>query len=43
VNLNAEAAQLLQYQQAYQAAGTLFMTLNSLAQTVINMIPPGTA
>jgi flagellar hook-associated protein 1 FlgK len=43
VNLNAEAAKLLQYQQAYQAAGSLFTTLNSLTQTVIDLIPLGVA
>jgi flagellar hook-associated protein 1 len=38
VSLNAEAAKLVQFQQAYQAAGQLVTTLNSLTQTVINMV-----
>jgi flagellar hook-associated protein 1 FlgK len=38
VSLDAEAAQLLQFQQAYQAVGQLVSVLNSLAQTVIQMV-----
>ncbi|HEX4714602.1 MAG TPA: hypothetical protein VH164_06710, partial [Ktedonobacteraceae bacterium] len=38
VSLDAEAAQLLQFQQAYQAVGHLVSVLNSLAQTVIQMV-----
>ncbi len=38
VSLDAEAAQLLQLQQAYQAVGQLVTTLNQLTQTVINMV-----
>jgi len=38
VSLNAEAAKLVQFQQAYQAAGQLVTTLNSLTQTVIDMV-----
>ena len=38
VSLDAEAAQLLQMQQAYQAVGQLVTTLNQLTQTVINMV-----
>jgi len=39
VSLDEEAAKLLQFQQAYQAVGKLVSVLNSLTQTVINMIP----
>jgi flagellar hook-associated protein 1 FlgK len=39
VNLNAEAAKLLQFQQAYQAVGKLVSVLNDLTQTLMNMIP----
>jgi flagellar hook-associated protein 1 FlgK len=39
VNLNAEAAKLLQFQQAYQAVGKLVSVLNDLTQTLINIIP----
>ena len=38
VSLDAEAAQLLQLQQAYQAVGQLVTTLNHLTQTVIDMV-----
>lgn len=43
VSLNTEAAKVLQFQQAYQAAGQLVSILNSLTQTVINMMNPATA
>jgi flagellar hook-associated protein 1 FlgK len=39
VSLDEEAAKLLQFQQAYQAVGKLVSTLNSLTQTLINIIP----
>jgi flagellar hook-associated protein 1 FlgK len=39
VSLDEEAAKLLQFQQAYQAVGKLVSVLNSLTQTVINIIP----
>jgi len=38
VNLNQEAATLLQYQQAYQAVGKLVGVLDTLSQTVISLI-----
>jgi flagellar hook-associated protein 1 FlgK len=38
VDLNVEAAQLLQFQQAYQAAGQLITTINNLNDTLINMM-----
>ena len=38
VSLDAEAAKLIQFQQAYQAAGQLVSTLNSLTQTLITMV-----
>ncbi len=39
VDLNAEAAKLLQFQQSYQAIGRLVSVLNDLTQTLINIIP----
>ena len=38
VSLNEEATKLLQFQQAYQAAGKLISVLDSLTQTTIDMI-----
>ena len=38
VSLDTQAAQLVQFQQAYQAAGDLFRVLNQLAQDTINLI-----
>ena len=38
VSLDEEAAKLLQFQQAYQAVGKLVGVLDSLTQTVINMV-----
>jgi flagellar hook-associated protein 1 FlgK len=43
VNLNAEAAKLLQFQQSYQAVGQMVTVLNSLTQTILNLLPPGTS
>lgn len=43
VSLNTEAAKVLQFQQAYQAAGELVSILNSLTQTVITMVNNTTA
>jgi flagellar hook-associated protein 1 FlgK len=43
VDLNAEAAKLLQVQQSYQAVGQMVSVLNSLTQTLMNILPPGTA
>jgi flagellar hook-associated protein 1 len=40
VDLNEEAAKLLQFQQAYQAVGRLVTVLDGLTQTVIDLIPP---
>lgn len=39
VSLDAEAAKLLQFQQAYQAVAKVVTILNDLTQTLINMIP----
>lgn len=39
VSLDEEAAKLLQFQQAYEAVGKLVGVLDSLTQTVINIIP----
>jgi flagellar hook-associated protein 1 FlgK len=38
VDLNAEATELLQFQQAYQAAGKLVSVLAGLTQDIINMV-----
>ena len=38
VSLNDEATQLLQFQQAYQAVGKLVSVLDTLTETVINMV-----
>ena len=38
VSLNTEAAELIQFQQSYQAVGQLVATLNNLTQTVIDMV-----
>lgn len=38
VSLDEEAARLLQFQQAYQAAGKLITVLDELSETVINLI-----
>jgi flagellar hook-associated protein 1 FlgK len=38
VSLNEEAAKLLQFQQSYQAIGKLVGVLDSLTQTVIDMV-----
>jgi flagellar hook-associated protein 1 FlgK len=43
VSLNTEAAKVLQFQQAYQAAGELVSMLNTLVQTVITMMSNTTA
>jgi flagellar hook-associated protein 1 FlgK len=40
VSLNDEATQLLQFQQAYQAVGKLVSVLDSLTQTVLDMVHP---
>jgi flagellar hook-associated protein 1 FlgK len=39
VSLNAEAAQLLQFQQAYQAVGQLVTVLDTLTQSILSIIP----
>jgi flagellar hook-associated protein 1 len=39
VSLDEEAAKLLQFQQAYEAVGKLVGVLDSLTETMINMIP----
>jgi flagellar hook-associated protein 1 FlgK len=38
VSLDEEAAKLLQFQQAYQAAGKLVAVLSELTESVINII-----
>lgn len=43
VSLNAEATQLLEFQQAFEAAGKMVTVLEDLAQTVIDMVQPAAA
>ena len=38
VNLDEEAARLLQYQQAYQAAARVIATANSMFDTVLSVV-----
>lgn len=38
VSLDEEAAQLIQYQRAYQAVGQMFKTINELTETVVNLL-----
>ncbi len=38
VDLNAEATELMQYQQAYEAAGKLVSVLQEMSQSVIDMV-----
>jgi flagellar hook-associated protein 1 FlgK len=38
VSLDKEAAKLLQFQQAYQAVGKMVSVLNSLTDTVLNIL-----
>jgi len=40
VNLNEQAALLVQYQNSYQANAQLFTVLNSLTQTAVNLLQP---
>ncbi len=40
VNLNTEAAKLLQFQQSYQAVAKVVSTLNSLTSSLLSMMPP---
>jgi flagellar hook-associated protein 1 FlgK len=40
VSLDTEAAKLLQFQQAYQAASQVVQQLNSLTEALMNMMPP---
>jgi flagellar hook-associated protein 1 FlgK len=39
VSLSTEATNLIQYQQGFQAAAQVVSVVNSLMQTVINMVP----
>jgi flagellar hook-associated protein 1 FlgK len=39
VSLTTEATNLIQYQQGFQAAAQVVSVVNSLMQTVINMVP----
>jgi flagellar hook-associated protein 1 len=43
VDLNAEATQLIQYQQAYEAAGKLVSVLSGLTQNIIDAVQPLTS
>jgi flagellar hook-associated protein 1 len=42
VSLDAEAATLLQFQQAYNAVGKLVTVLDDLTETLMDMMPPAT-
>lgn len=42
VSLDAEAALIMQYQQGYDAAGKMVSVIDSLASTLINMVPSTT-
>jgi flagellar hook-associated protein FlgK len=42
VSLNAEAVQLTELQQGYDAAGKMVSVIDSLASTLINMVPSST-
>jgi len=42
VSLNAEAVQLTELQQGYDAAGKIVSVIDSLASTLINMVPSST-
>ncbi len=39
VDLNTEAAKLLQYQQSYEAVGQMVTVLNSMTQTLLDILP----
>lgn len=41
VSLDTEAAQMLQFQQSYQAVGQMVTVLNSLTSTLMDMVPLG--
>lgn len=43
VDLNTEAAKLLQFQQSYQAVGQMVTVLNSLTQTLLDILPLGSS
>jgi flagellar hook-associated protein 1 FlgK len=43
VSINAEATKLLEFQQAYEAAGKMVSVLQDMTQTVIDMVQPVTA
>ncbi|MGH7488667.1 MAG: flagellar basal body rod C-terminal domain-containing protein, partial [bacterium] len=40
VSIDEEAAQLIQFQSAYQAAGKMLTVVNDLTQTLMNLIQP---
>jgi flagellar hook-associated protein 1 FlgK len=42
VSINAEATKLLEFQQAYEAAGKMVSVLQDMTQTVIDMVQPVT-
>lgn len=43
VDLNTEAAKLLQFQQSYQAVGQMVTVLNSMTQTLMGILPLGSS
>ena len=38
VNLDEELADMLKYQRSYEASARLFQTIDSLTQTIINLV-----
>ena len=38
VSLDEEAAQMIQFQRAYQASAQLFKTINDMTETVMSLI-----
>lgn len=43
VDLNAEATKLLEFQQSYEAVGQMVSVLNSLTQTLLDIVPLGSS
>lgn len=43
VDLNEEATKLLQFQQSYEAVGQMVTVLNSLTQTLLDIVPLGSS
>jgi flagellar hook-associated protein 1 FlgK len=43
VSLDAQAAELIQFQQSYEAVGQMVTVLNSLTQTLLDIVPLGSS